>query len=81
MGWNKYKDYRDYFKSDSHIQEMHRRLGKRALRLSKLVKVILYEQIEELLNKGRTVRYIARKLETSKETVYRLRKRLWKKKK
>ncbi len=76
-----YEDFREYFKSDRHILDMQRRLGKRALRISKLVRIILYEQIEELLNKGRSVGYIIRKLEASKSTVYRLRERLWKKKK
>ena len=81
MNMKRYKDLRRCFKSDRHIRYLYRRLGKEPLRIAMLVKVLLYEQIEELLNKGSSVRYITRKLDTSKRTVYRLRIRLWKKKK
>lgn len=81
MDRKKYEDFIRCFKSKRHIRYIYRRLGKESLRISVLVKIILYEQIEELLDKGRSVRYIARKLDTSKETVYRVRKRLWNKKK
>ena len=81
MKRKQYEDFIRCFKSRRHIRYIQRRLGKELLNISVLIKIQLHKDIEAMLNKGSTVRYIVNKLEASKSTVYRLRKRLWKRKK
>ena len=78
MDWNKFKDYRSYFKSDKDILELCKRLGNRALRLTGMKRSIIREQVEEAINAGLSNRLIVHKVDTSLRNVQRIRKELLK---
>ena len=78
MDWNKFENLRSYFKSDSQILELCKRLGNRALRLTGLKRSIIRELVIEGINTGLNNRLIVRKLGTSLRNVQRIRKEMLK---